>query len=69
MGLIYVKGYVILNHFGNILTRKKYETKGKIRHKYFLQRVFVTTIDRSIPLSYPEVMLFPSIYWIMADTV
>ena len=67
-GDMVISGHVLLNQCGTLLTRKKYQIKGSSRHKFFLQRICATTIGSSIPLLYPEAMIFPSIHWKMADT-
>ena len=37
------------------------------KRKYFLQRTYATSIIKSVPLRYPEEMIFPSIFWKMFD--
>ena len=62
-----INGSVILNQCGSLLTRKTHELKGSSYHKHFLQRMCATTTGSSIPLLYPEGMLFPSIHWKAAE--
>ena len=64
---VYVSGHVILNQNGTVLTRKKHQIKGSSIHKFFLQKICATNIGSSIPLLYPESMLFPSIFYHMSD--
>ena len=66
-GNIVISGHVLLNQCGTLLTRKKHQIKGSSRHNYFLQRICATTIGESIPLMYPEGILFPSIHWKMSS--
>ena len=58
-----ISGHIILNFVGTLLTRKQYQLKSSSIHKYILQRLVSTTIVHSLPLLYPERMLFPSIFW------
>ena len=62
-----VSGHVLLNQCGSLLTRRKHKLNGSSKHKYFLQRICASTIGISVPLVYPEGMMFPSIFWNSAD--
>ena len=64
---VHVSGHVILNQNGTILTRKKHQIKGSSIHKFFLQKMCSRQIGSSIPLLYPESMLFSSIFYHMTD--
>ena len=57
-----VSGHVILNQCGSLLSRKDHEINGSSKHNFFLQKIHSTTDGLSIPLLYPESMLFPSIF-------
>ena len=57
-----VSGHVILNQCGSLLSRPNHEIKGSSKHNYFLQKIHSTSDGKSIPLLYPESMLFPSIF-------
>ena len=57
---------LFLNQCGTCLTRKTHQIKGSSRHNYFLQRICATTVGESIPLMYPEGILFPGIHWKMS---
>ena len=59
----YVPGHVIQNHTGTLLTRKHAKLTGTRQQRGFLQRIVATAQGQSIPLLYPEAMLFPSIFW------
>lgn len=63
-----ISGYVVLNQCGTCLARWQYDINGSSKHKFFLQKITATSIGKSIPLLYPEAMLFPSIFWRAADT-
>ena len=52
-----VSGHVILNFVGTILTRQRRQVKSSSIHKYFLQRLFSTSIGKSFSLLYPEAMI------------
>jgi predicted GIY-YIG superfamily endonuclease len=62
-GKITISGHVILNQCGTLLSRKKHQIKGSSRHHFFLQRIVATNHGSSVPLIYPEGILFPSIHW------
>ena len=55
-------GSTIMNQCGSLLTRKKHQIKGSRKQKYFIQKLCATTKGTSVPLVYPEAMLFPSIF-------
>ena len=65
-GNITISGSVLLNQCGTLLTRKKHQIKGSSRHHFFLQKLVASSHGSTIPLMYPEVVLFPSIHWCMA---
>ena len=57
-----VSGHVIFNQCGSLLSRRDHEIKGSSKHQFFLQKIHATTNGESVPLLYPESMLFPSIF-------
>ena len=57
-----VSGHVILNQCGSLLSRRNHDINGSSKHKFFLQKIHSTSDGESIPLLYPESMLFPSIF-------
>ena len=57
-----VSGHVILKQCGSLLSIKDHEINGSSKHKLFLQKIHSTSNGLSIPLLYPESMLFPSIF-------
>ena len=63
----YVSGHVIMNQCGSLLTRKNNRMNGYNSQKNFLQKLCATTICDSVPLLYPEGMMFPSIFYAMAE--
>ena len=63
-GQQHISGHVILNQCGSLLTRRgKYKMRGWNSQRHFLQRICATTMGDSIPLLYPEGMIFPSIFY------
>ena len=58
-----VNGYTILNQCGSLLTRKNHQLKGSSTQQFFLQKICSTSFGNSIPLLYPEGLLFPSIFY------
>ena len=61
----YVHGHVILNQACTLLSRHNKDIVGYKNQKNFIQRLASTTVGDSIPLLYPEAMLFPSIFYMM----
>ena len=61
----FISGHVILNQCGSLLTRAKHRITGFSMQKNFLQSIASTRVGESIPLLYPEGMLFPSIFYKM----
>ena len=61
----YVSGHVIMNQCGSLLNRNDKEITGYRSQKSFLQRIASISHGESIPLLYPEAMMFPSIFWKM----
>ena len=56
-------GCVVLNNVGSLLARKQSKGKPSLNFKHYLERMVATTPGRSVPLIYPEAMLFPSLFW------
>ena len=59
---MYIGNHVILNQCGSLLSRKDSTIEWYKYQKHFLQRIVSTSSGTSIPLLYPEAMLFPSIF-------
>lgn len=57
-----IHAYILINSFGKCLIRRGKKISGNKAERSFLQRILATHSD-SIPLLYPEGMLFPSIFW------
>ena len=55
--------HVILNHFGSCLIRRNADMSGTKTQKSFLQKIIATTPGTSVPLLYPEGMLFTDIFY------
>ena len=60
-----VNGHVIMNQCGSLLNRNEKDIIGYLHQKHFLQRIASIQHDKTVPLLYPESMLFPSIFWSM----
>ena len=54
---------ILLNNELNILRRKRTPLFCINRHKYFLQSLVSKSPNKSIPVIYPEAMIFPTIFW------
>ena len=55
--------HVLLNEHGTLLVRRNATLTPSRAAKGFLERIVATSDGSSIPLLYPEAMLFPSIFW------
>jgi predicted GIY-YIG superfamily endonuclease len=58
----FIGAHVILNNCGSLLARRGSKLKGSKIQQRFLQSIVATSNTKSIPLLYPEAMLFPSIF-------
>ena len=58
-----ISGCCILNNLGSLLVRRCAKLRGSMNQRFFLQRIVATTPGRTVPLVYPEAMLFPSLFW------
>jgi hypothetical protein len=54
--------HIVLNQCGTLLVRRQHELRGSKKQQFFLQKL-VSTSSTTIPLLYPEGMLFPSIFF------
>ena len=55
--------HVLLNEHGSLLIRRCNRLKPCRAAKGFLEGIVATSKGQSIPLLYPEAMIFPSIFW------
>jgi hypothetical protein len=55
--------YAVLNNCGTLLVRKQSKLKASRRQQHFLHKIAAVSPGQSIPLLYPEGMLFPSLFW------
>ena len=62
-----MSGHVILNQCGSLLTRANHRIEGFSMQKNFLQSIASTKVGESLPLLFPEGMLFPSIFYKMIE--
>ena len=62
---ICVSGHTIMNLCGSLLNRKDNDIISYRFQKHYLQRASSTRCEVSVPLLYPETMLFPSIFYSM----
>ena len=64
----YLTNHALLNVYGGCLVRRKEQLKGTTRQRNFLQRLVTAapmgTRVRSLPLLYPEGMLFTDIFYL-----
>jgi len=65
--LVHTNGHVLLNQTGKLLSRRNNNMNSSNIQKHFLQSIAATVPGKSIPLLYPEGMMFPSIFWKMLD--
>lgn len=59
----FVGAHVILNNCGMLLARRGAKLKGSKIQQRFMQCIVAKTDGKSVPLLYPEALLFPSIFW------
>ena len=59
----YVSSHVILNNCGSCLIRRNQQLRATQYQRAFLERIVSTSKGESVPLVYPEAMLYPSIFW------
>jgi hypothetical protein len=52
-----------MNQCCALFSRRNHEIKGPSKHKFFVQRICAMSNGYSIPLSYPKVVVFRSIFW------
>ena len=55
--------HVLMNEHGSLLVHKSGHLKPCQAAKGFLEQIVATAEGQSIPLLYPEAMMFPSIFW------
>jgi hypothetical protein len=55
--------HAILNNCGTLLVRKQSKLSGTLRQQHFLHKIAAVSPGQSIPLLYPEGMLFPSLFY------
>ncbi len=60
--------HVILNHCGSLLVRTGHKIRPSKNGRNFLQTLVSRCPGKTIPILYPEAMLFPSIFWKNVDT-
>ena len=60
---LHVRGKVVLNQCRTLLTRSKHQISGSSKHKFFLQKIHTISPGNSMPLFYPENVIFPSIFY------
>ena len=61
----YVSGHVVMNQCGYLLNRNEVDIYGFRSQRYVLHRIESICEGNTLPLLYPEAMLFPSIFWSM----
>ena len=62
---MHVIGHVIMNQCGCLHSRKHKDIICYRYQKHFLQMIASVSNEKTVPLLYPESMLFPSIFWSM----
>ena len=59
----YLNLHALFNKHMSLLVRSKSILKPTKKEQSFLQRIVSTARNKSVPLLYPEGMLFPSLFW------
>ena len=62
-----VGNHVLLNSSGSSLLRRDNKLRGSRAQRNFLQRLVASNENESVPLIYPEAMLFPNYFWCEQD--
>jgi hypothetical protein len=63
----YISDYIALNGVGNCLIQRNQLIHPRRYQSVFLERLVCTSEGHSVPLVYPEGIMFPSIFW--KDTI
>ena len=56
--------HVILNHYGSCLIRRNSQLHGTMKNRNFLQGITATCPGESVPLVYPEGMIFSDVFFL-----
>ena len=59
----YISGHIVLNAVGSCLIRRDRPIRTRRYQAAFLERMVSTSKGHSVPLVYPEAMMYPSIFW------
>lgn len=59
----YIPLHAILNNCGSMLIRRNTKLEGTRRQQHFLHKIASLSPGQTVPLLYPEGMLFPSLFW------
>ena len=59
----YISGHIVLNAVGSCLIRRDRPITTRRYQAAFLERMVSTSEGHSVPLVYPEAMMYPSIFW------
>ena len=62
-----INNHVLLNNFGHMLIRRNKKLTGTLNQQHFLQRLVSKFPGDSLPLAYPEGMLFSDIFFSETD--
>ena len=61
-----IRGTGILNVAASLLTRERGEISGTREERGFVQRLAMQETGNTVPIAYPEAMMFPSVFWASA---
>jgi hypothetical protein len=64
---MYISGYIVVNGVGSCLIQRNQPIHPSRYQSAFLEGLVCTSEGHSVPLMYPEGMMFPSIFW--KDTI
>ncbi len=59
----YIPLHAVLNGCGSLLIRRQSKLTGTRRQQHFLHKIAATNPGQSVPLLFPEGMLFPLLFW------
>ncbi len=58
----YISRYVILNNCGRLLAHQHRKLRGTTMQRNFLEEIIANTAGYTVPLLYPETMLFTRLF-------
>ena len=64
-----IRSHVVMNNCGSCLIRKRNKISATKPERNFLERIVSVDGNTTVPLVYPEAVMFPSVFWRQLDQV